>query len=352
MTLAIRATFTLLLMMPMADRAAAPDANAETEATVTVTTAPAVVEQVEREITSYGIVEPDPDAADVVALQHAGVIRRVLVRQGERVRTGQMLVELDTAPGPKLQWEQALAAARYAEEQLARLQRMAANRLATDEQVAQAQRDLSDARATEQSLRSVGADTKQQVLRATRDAIVTQVLINAGDRMAADAPALNLAPVAGLIVRFGVESEAARRVTEGAAVKLGPVFDATRSFTGTAKRVHAMLNPTTRLVDVIVAIGETDAAALTIGDQMRGTIALDKIDAIVIPRSALLRDESGDYVFTVVSDRAHRVDVEILVDRASEVAIRGELTAGEPVVASGAYQLTDGTQVALDRAAR
>ena len=89
-----------------------------------------------------------------------------------------------------------------------------------------------------------------------------------------------------------------------------------------------MLNPTTRLVDVIVAIGEADAAALTIGDQMRGTISLGKVDAIVIPRSALLRDESGDYVFTVVSDHAHRVDVEILVDRASEVAIRGDGGSG------------------------
>ena len=148
-------------------------ADAESEALVAVTTAPAVAEQVEREITSYGIVEPDPDAADVVALPRAGVIRRVLVRQGERVRMGQILVELDTAPGPKLQWEQAVAAVRYAEEQLARLQRMAANRLATDEQVAQARRDLSDAQATEQSLRSVGADTKQQELRATRDAVVT-----------------------------------------------------------------------------------------------------------------------------------------------------------------------------------
>ncbi len=173
-----------------------------------------------------------------------------------------------------------------------------------------------------------------------------------GDRTAADAPALNLAPLAGLIVRLGVESEAARRVTDGAAVTLAPVFDASRTFDGTAKRVHAMLNPTTRLVDVIVAIGEDDAAALTIGDQMRGTISLDKVDAIVVPRSALLRDESGDYVFTVVSDHAHRVDVEILVDRTSDVAISGDVAAGDPVVVSGTYQLTDGTQVELDRAAR
>jgi RND family efflux transporter MFP subunit len=343
-----------ILALPTLVHAADTETDAESmpEVHVVVVTAVAVAERVARVITSYGMVEPDPDATDVVALPRAGVIRRVLVRPGERVQAGQSLVELDTAPGPKLQWEQAQAAVKYAEQQLARIERMAANRLATTDQLAQARRDLSDAQATERSLRSVGADTAQQVLRATNNAIVTQVLVNAGDRTAADAPALNLAPLNGLIVRLGVEPEVAREMPVGAAVKVAPVFDQGRVFDGVAKRVHAMLNPTTRMVDVIVAITEPEAADLTLGDQMRGAITLGDFDAIVVPRSALLRDESGDYVFAVVDGQAHRIEVEIALDRTSDAAIRGELVAGDAVVVAGGYQLSEGTHVVTERAAR
>jgi RND family efflux transporter MFP subunit len=343
-----------VLLVPTLACAGETEADSESapEAQVVVVTAPAVGERVGRVVTSYGAVEADPDATDVVALPRAGVIRRVLVRPGERVQAGQGLVELDTAPGPKLQWEQAQAAVKYAEQQLARIERMAASRLATTDQLAQARRDLSDAQASERSLRSVGADTAQQLLRATKDAIVTQVLVNVGDRTSADAPALNLAPLDGLIVRLGVEPEIARQMPAGASVTVASVFDPDRVFDGMAKRVHAMLDPSTRRVDVIVAIAEAEAGALTIGEQMRGTIAIGEVDAIVVPRSALLRDESGDYVFTAVAGQAHRIDVEIVLDRTSDAAIRGDLVAGNAVVVSGGYQLSEGTHVVSERATR
>ena len=67
--------------------------------------------------------------------------------------------------------------------------------------------------------------------------------------------------------------------------------------------------PRRGLVDVIVPIAVEDAATVTLGSQMRGSIALSTIDALVVPRAALFRDESGDYVFAV-AEQAHRVDVE------------------------------------------
>ena len=349
-----RLAFVLAMVVLPALGRADTDADVESipEAQVVVTTIPATARQVAREVTSYGVVEPDPNATDVVALPRAGVIRKVLVRLGERVSAGQALVELDTAPGATMQYEQARAAVKYADEQLARLQRMAETRLATREQVAQAQRDLADAQATERSLRTVGANATQQTLRAPKDAIVTAVLVNAGDRSAADTAALNLAAVDGLIVRLGVEPGIAREIVAGTNVKLVSVFDSGRVIDAAANRVHAMLNPTTRLVDVIVPIAVEDAAALTLGSQMRGSISLGAIDAIIVPKSALLRDESGDYVFVVASDKAHRADVEVLLERQSDVAIQGEVAAGDAVVVAGGYQLSDGMRVASDHGAR
>ncbi len=347
------AACTLLasLAIPLADAESNADGDSGGEVRVSVATAPVRAERVVREAIAFGAVEPDPDAATAVALPRAGVIERVLVRPGERVSAGQELLELGTAPAAQSQWDQARAAAKYAEEQLARLERMLENKLATREQIAQAQRDLADARATERSLRSVGANAARQILRTPNDAIVTQVLVKAGDRAAADAPALALAALDGLIVRLGVEPEVAAQIDGGAAVKLAPVFDPQRVIAAHAKQVHAMLDPTTRLVDVVVPIPSEAAHALTLGIQMRGAIALGGIDALLVPRSALMRDESGDFVFTLVGDRARRVDVEVVLERAADAAVRGALAPGTAVVVTGAYQLSDGVRVTFDHAA-
>ena len=71
-------------------------------------------------------------------------------------------------------------------------------------------------------------------------------------------------------------------------------------------------------------------------------------NAIVIPSAALFEDAANDtfYVFVAGPDgKAHRTTVAIGIRNTNEVQITSGLTAGQLVITSGGYALSDGLQV-------
>lgn len=312
---------------------------------VLVETVPVVSKQVSQTISAYGAIEPDPDALTVVALPRAGLVTRLHVRLGERVIAGDPLLELDTAPGTRMQYAQAQAALSYAEGQLRRTRQLFAEQLATRDQLANAERALDDAKAQLNALRQVGANQNRQTIRAVSDGIVTGLSVSTGDRVAADTPALFLASAAGLVVRFGIEPEDARRIPENAKLEMVSIFQNDLRVQGQIEKVSAMINPSTRLVDAIALIPENAVGQVTLGSVMQADIQLSAQDALVVPRSAVLRDQDGAYVFVVEKDQARRVSVEIVYESATETGVHGGLKAGDSVVRTGNYVLNDGAMV-------
>ena len=181
-------------------------------------------------VIAYGQVEPDPDAIRVISLPRAGLITQIFVRVGEQVAAGDPLLVMDTTPDTRLQYVQATAAQIYAEGQLARMRELLSERLATRDQVASAERALQDAESQVAALRDIGADQSQQTIRSNVNGIVLSMAVTTGDRIAADSAAITLAQSSGLIMRFGLEPEDARRLQAGHAIKLESVFQNSISF--------------------------------------------------------------------------------------------------------------------------
>ncbi len=70
-----------------------------------------------------------------------------------------------------------------------------------------------------------------------------------------------------------------------------------------------MVNPTTRLVDVLTRVPASKSTPLVLGNRIKGTITLKEERTLAVPRSAVLRDAQGAYLFIVQNGRAHRVGV-------------------------------------------
>ena len=291
------------------------------------------------------MVEPDPEAIVVVALPRAGLVTRLHVRLGERVSAGDPLLALDTAPGTRMQYSQADAAYAYAKGQLARTQQLFDEQLATRDQVASAERALRDAESQLNALQKIGANQNQQTIRASTDGIVTGLSVNAGDRIAADTPAMFLAQSSGLIVRLGVEPEDAKRIPDDAPVTLISIFDAEIKIDTQLEKINAMINPATRLVDAIAPVPPAQADRITLGSTMRADILLAEMSAEIVPRSAVLRDQDGAYVYTVNGSKAQRVNVTVVYESANETGIQSTLPKDAVVVISGNYELSDGMSV-------
>jgi RND family efflux transporter MFP subunit len=324
---------------------AAPGVVQAAGPSVLVKTAPARETTLTDRLTAFGHVQADPDSRTSINLPHAGLVNRLWIRLGQRVGAGAPLLQLDTAPTTRMRFQQAKAGVDYARSERQRMRRLFDERLATRTQVASAERRLRDARAALAAQRKLGAGQGIEVIRAPFAGIVTQLNVNQGERVQADTNALILARRDRLLVPLGVEPEDARRLKPGMAVTLSPVFDPRVRIHATLATIHAMINPRTRLVDVIARVDPKDTHDLMLDMVMEGTIVVSRTRALAVPRSAILTNAKGGYLFVVRGNTAHRVDVRTGVEDHALVAITGPVRPGDRVVVLGNYELHNGATV-------
>ena len=312
---------------------------------VLVTTAPVVETTLTQTLQAFGVLDPDPDQVLSLSLPHAGLINRVWVRLGQRVESGDRLLELITAPDAHMQYLQAQSAVDFARRELERQERLFSEQLSTRAQVDAAKKNLQDAGVKLQALQQSGQDVTQETLRSPIKGIITRLDVSQGQRVQADSTAMLLAAERSLIARLGVEPEDLPVVRVGTPVTITSVFVPGEEIVTSVREVHAMIDPATQLVEVLAAIPEDRVEGLVLGSRILGHLELDSRSTLAVPSSAVLGDPDNAYLFTVIEGRARRVSVQTGMERGDLVAVSGSLKAGEEVVVSGNYQLTDGMAV-------
>lgn len=294
---------------------------------------------------NYGVLEPDPDQVLSLSFPHAGLINRIWVRLGQRVKNGEKLLEIVTSPEARMQYLQATSALKFAQRELDRKHQLLKEQLATHTEVDTAKKNLHDAQVALDALRKRGMEQTQEVLRAPMDGIVTRLDTAQGQRVQADTVALLIASEQRLIARLGVEPEDLGLLQPGIPVTITSVFAPAVNIDTSIRDVHAMINPATHLVDVLVPIPAQKVAKLVLGSRVIGHIHLPTHDALVVPRSAVLGTAPDSYVFKVDAGKALRVPVKIGVEAKGLIDVTGALQAGDAVVISGNYELNDGMAV-------
>ncbi len=293
-------------------------------------------------LTGYGRVSPDIGSTVNINLPRPGQVARLLVSAGEVVKAGTALAEFDTGAAAALAYRQAQNALSLAREDLERTRQMAAQRLATQSQLAAARKAAADAEATLKAQHRLGAGRVSERVRAPIDGIVVSVPVAQGDRLAAGATVLQLARETGLRVDLGIEPEDSDKVRVGMPVRLASVFDSRRTLQAKVAQVHGMVNPRTQLVDAMVRL---KGGAFIPGMQVRGVITLSQASTWTVPRSAVLRDARGAYIFQVKDGHALRVNVHTGTETDRLTGIRGDFDPALPVVVLGNYELQDGMAV-------
>jgi RND family efflux transporter MFP subunit len=155
---------------------------------------------------------------------------------------------------------------------------------------------------------------------------------------------MQLAKVGKLRATLGIEPEDIARLRVGMTVEIASVFGNQAAVASRLLQIHGVINPLTRLVDVDVELQGATSSLLP-GMQIRGTIALDNRESWVVPRSAVLRDEQGSFLFQIRNGHARRVPVTVSVERETSAAVSGALDSALKVVVSGNYELQDGMMV-------
>lgn len=309
---------------------------------IAVSLAPVTDAQLSRPVRGVGVVATRREVK--LAFKVGGVVRQVLVDEGEKVHRGQLLARLD----PKEIDAQVVLAQNGADKAQRDFDRAAAlhrDEVATLQQLQDATTGLKVARA---QLEVALFNQAHAVLRAPFDGRVLRRIAEPEELIAPGVPALVLASAeSGWVVRLGVADLERMALQEGdratvqlkaldaqVAAQVSELASAAGGPSGTFEVELALEHAPSGLASGVVASVEISPAR-------RRPYRLVPVQALVEGQGLKAK------VFTIEGGAAHQRPVELAWLSDSQAVVRSGLEGVDAVVAAGAGWLTEGAAVSL-----
>ena len=284
----------------------------------------------------------------VVKATVAGAVRRVLVREGQSVRQGELVAELDTTDlRTRLDAARADRAERRARLAIAERNRDTNQALLKQNFISQnAFEQLhSTFQANEAAVHWADAQV-QLASKAIEDAqvrspitgVVSKRAVNGGERVLPDAPIVTVVDLSRLELEASVPASDIASVSVGQAVQFRVDGFGERRFDGKVERINPMAETGSRSIKLFIAVPNTNGL-LRGGMFAQGQITLSQSKpVIVVPGSAVFEEAGQTYVFTVGSGK--------LAKQAVTVGARDE-ASGMAEILSGLGQGADVVRVRM-----
>lgn len=302
----------------------------------------------------------------VVKARVAAVVQEITVREGDVVKRGQLLGRLDTAEvGLRLrQADEQAAAARsqldLAERTLANNRALVAQGFISQNALETSVMNADGARATLQAAQAAAALARKSLddaqIRAPLDGIVSQRLVQPGERVALDARLLEIVDLSRIELEAAVGADDIGAVRVGSRARL-QVDGLAEPVAAHVARINPSTQPGTRAVLVYLELDPHPA--LRQGLFARGAIELERRNTLAVPQFAVRIDQPRPYVFVVADGRIAQRDVtlgargvaDFGAQRMEAVEVTSGLAAGELLLRGNVGNLPGGTPVQLAPAA-
>ncbi len=311
----------------------------------------------------------EPVSSAEVGVKTQGRVATLLVDEGVHVKRGQVLARLSS---PNLSFERAGATASSsavdAEVRRARIDRdqkrrdydravrlheegvfstEAVERALSNLQMAEAALDNLARRGTAGSATAaaIGAQADELNLVSPIDGQVSRRMIEPGQVVSPGFIAFRVIDLAKLKAVAYVTEEELPAVQEGQAVVV-VLSSLAETVAGSVTAVVRELDPVTRLAKVEVVFENPDRRYAS---GMRGIIRIttaSRPSAVVVPASAIISKEDGDFVFVLADGKARQTPVTIAYRRDPWVAIDEGVKAGDAIVTGNLGGLRTGTPIA------
>ena len=301
-----------------------------------------------------------------LALEIAGLVRRIDPEEGDTVLAGQVIAVLDTA---RLRARrEAIAAARDAARADLELSQLIAARheslvredvishQAWDETRKQREARAAELQRLESEIAIIDVDLEKSLLRAPYSGEIARRYVDEGSVLAAGEPVARLLETTRMEVRVGVAAADAHTIAIGSEQV---VRVAGRSLHAEVRSVLPERGPETRAVDVILALAH-ETRGLRDGDlaelSLRSSVTAN---GVWLPMSALREGARGLWSCFVVealpehersqavTHRLGRRHLEVLHEESDRVFVRGTLRSGERVVVGDTQRLVVGQSVQI-----
>ncbi|PTS84258.1 efflux RND transporter periplasmic adaptor subunit [Pseudomonas sp. HMWF032] len=186
-------------------------------------------------------------------------------------------------------------------------------------------------------------------LRAPDDAIVSAVLVNAGQVVDVGQPAIKLSSTHERDAVFNVSERIYTSVPSDVQVEVALLSDPSVKVIGRLRDASPTADPATRTYRVRIALPDApDTMAL--GATVTGRLILPGKSLIILPSSALTSEAGNPAVFVVHPARQELVRKPVVVARytATQALVESGLSEGDAVVTAGVSKLRHGQKVTYD----
>ncbi|MDA2936880.1 efflux RND transporter periplasmic adaptor subunit, partial [Acidobacteria bacterium AH-259-A15] len=319
----------------------------------------------------------------VLATQSDGLVKRVLVEEGDFVDKEQMLCLLDDSEfliklklteqklaQARLQLEKARIREQKAEVQitntqaeLKRKQKAFAEKLVSEEEVATLRYRLdelehdervaaSEVREFIHRVEELEAEIEQVKLELSRTRIVapfsgyiTERTVELGQTVRNLDSLFRLGAFSPLYADVHLSELDAHRVRPGQTAMLSLGSEGSVSIQGRVLRISPIVDDSTGTVKVTVELAPSKDAFKP-GSFVRVDIETDsRLNVVLIPKRALLEEDGENFIFVAKGDSARRRKVTLGYETAREVEVREGVSVGESIVVAGQGNLKEGAKI-------
>lgn len=313
-----------------------------------VSTFIAETQQWQTTIEAVGSIEPVQGI--LLEAETAGVVTEINFQNGQFVKKGDLLVQLDISV-ENAQLRAAKASAKLAKVDYDRSKKLSESGNITQAQLDQAEADLERAEAEVENLKSM---IDRKTIEAPFSGRLGIRRVNLGQYVALSAPIVALQANESVYVNFSLPQQRISTLSTGMPIKLTSDVYPGKIFEGTLTAISPEVDPTTRSFELQGTL-ENKEGLLRSGTFVDISITLpDEHDVLIIPITAVLYAPYGNSVFKIVPGegeapatvKQHFIRIE--EEKGDFVSVTKGVEAGDEVVSSGAFKLRNNLPVVIN----
>lgn len=293
----------------------------------------------------------------------AGDVVNVAVREGQSVKQGQVLAQIDTRDlQARLDAQAAALAEARARLDIALKNRENNQALLRQKFISQNAFDTTQSvyDGAEASMRSADAQLRvarkaleDAAIRAPFDGIIAKKMVNPGEKAAVDSPLFAIVDLSRMEIQAPAPASEIPAVRVGQPASFRVDGFGNRDFEGRVERINPVTEQGSRSITLYISVANRDGA-LRGGMFAKGQIVVDKTaPAAVIPASAIREEAGQSYVYTIEDGKIGKRAVRVGLTEPQQglVEVKSGLESGLHVVSARVSGLKPGSPAIMKPAA-
>jgi membrane fusion protein (multidrug efflux system) len=272
----------------------------------------------------------------------SSVITAIRFEEGQRVSTGDMLVELDNAE-IRAQLTMAEASLKQKRSQFKRSQTLGQTRVVSDAELEELEAGVLMAEA---EVRGAQARLNNSYIKAPFEGTVGLRHVSLGDLVGPETLISTLDDTDTIKLEFTIPETFLSSLEIGMRIEAQSSIYRDRSFVGSVKSIDTRIDPVTRSLTVIAGLPNDDGL-LRPGMFLTVNVEKARQNVLLIPEQALTPRQGRQFVFVIEDGKAVEKQVELGVRAPGLAEIRSGLTAGETIITEGTQKVRNGAAVEI-----